>query len=280
MILCVYDSIQALFYTKKNVLHVCLSSTTNHMSVWKSNFFLQTGLPESLPKPPERDAVADEQFAADHGLPPARRTGPRGPDKFPRKKRATTLFNFFETIRGIELRQADGNVPVTPQQMRKDYRALCRSQRSYWEYMHELFFVFERQQNVAEPEKLAANGVHVRKKNLCNMFYFLDGPAQQQLVRDHLAHRWQKENYDYVRETCHQDSLRHLVDIRRDLRLLLAKVEHALAPKQEPVPPAASPPQPSESQAESAGPATGQSGSPASVLNRAVNLMSDGSWVV
>jgi len=241
------------------------------MSVWKSNFFLQTGLPESLPKPPERDAVADEQFAADHGLPVR-----RGKDRCPRKKRATTLFNFFETIRGIERRQADENVPMTPQQTRKEFCALSRPQRSYWEYMHELFFVFERQQNAAEPEKLAADGVHRRKRKLCNMFYFLEGPAQQQLVRDHLAYRWQKENYDYVRETCHQDSLRHLVDIRRDLRLLLDKVEHALAPKQEPVPPAASPPQPSES----AGPATGQSGSPASVLNRAVNFMSDGSWVV
>ena len=209
------------------------------MSVWKSNFFLQTGLPESLPKPPQRDPVADAQFAADHGLPVARRSGPRGPDKVPRKKRATTLFNFFETIRGIELREANGDLPMTPQQTRKEYRALSRPQRSYWEYMHELFFLFERQQNVADPEKLAADGVHVRKKKLCNMFYFLQGPEQQQLVRDHLAYRWQQENYDHVRETCHQDNLRHMVDIRRDLRLLLAKVEHALAPKQEQVPPVA-----------------------------------------
>jgi hypothetical protein len=32
-----------------------------------------------------------------------------------------------------------------------------------------------------------------------------------------------------VRETCHQDNLRHLFDIRRDFRLLLDKVEKALA---------------------------------------------------
>jgi hypothetical protein len=50
-------------------------------------------------------------------------------------------------------------------------------------------------------------------------------------VRDYLAHRWEKENYQYVRETCQQDNLRHLVDIRRDLRLLLAKVEDALKPR-------------------------------------------------
>jgi hypothetical protein len=61
----------------------------------------------------------------------------------------------------------------------------------------------------------------------------MDEAAQQQLVRDYIAHRWEKENYEYVQETCHQDNLRHLVDIRRDLRLLLAKVEKALAPKNE-----------------------------------------------
>jgi hypothetical protein len=43
-------------------------------------------------------------------------------------------------------------------------------------------------------------------------------------------HRWEKENYQYVQETCHQDNLRHLVDIRKDLKLLLGKVEKALAP--------------------------------------------------
>jgi hypothetical protein len=33
-----------------------------------------------------------------------------------------------------------------------------------------------------------------------------------------------------VQETCHQNNLRHLVDIRKDLKLLLGKVEKALAP--------------------------------------------------
>ena len=39
------------------------------MNVWKPNFFLQTGLPDSLPKPPERDHAADEKFAAEHLVP-------------------------------------------------------------------------------------------------------------------------------------------------------------------------------------------------------------------
>ena len=201
------------------------------MSVWKSNFFLQTGLPESLPKPPQRDPVADAQFAADHGLPVARRSGPRGPDKVPRKKRATTLFNFFETIRGIELREANGDLPMTPQQTRKEYRALSRPQRSYWEYMHELFFVFERQHNTAEGGSACDATAHRRKQRLWHKFYFIDEAQQRQLVRDYLAHQWEQENYDHVRETCQQDNLRHLVDIRKDLRLLLAKVEHALKPR-------------------------------------------------
>jgi hypothetical protein len=58
----------------------------------------------------------------------------------------------------------------------------------------------------------------------------MDEAHQKQLVRDYVTHRWKEENYEYVRETCHQDNLRQLVDIRRDLRLLLAKVDKALAP--------------------------------------------------
>ena len=50
-------------------------------------------------------------------------------------------------------------------------------------------------------------------------------------MRDYIAQRWEKENYEFVRESCQQDNLRHLVDIRRDLRLLLAKVEDALKPR-------------------------------------------------
>ena len=203
----------------------------NHMSVWKSNFFLQTGLPESLPKPPERPREVDQQFAVDHELPP-RHVGQRGKDKFPRRIRKPSLFNFYETMRGIELREADGNGTMTPQQTRDEYHALSKQQRAYWEYMHELFFTFEEQERVAD-HALAKLPASSRNRKLWNKFYFLDEPQQQQLVRDYLAHRWEKENYEYVRETCHQDNLRHLVDIRRDLRVLLDKVEKALAPKEE-----------------------------------------------
>ena len=236
---------------------MCLTPTNNHMSVWKSNFFLQTGLPESLPKPPERPREVDQQFAVEHELPPRhvgqrgkdkrprevdqqfavdhelppRHVGQRGKDKFPRRIRKPSLFNFYETMRGIELREADGNGTMTPQQTRDEYHALSKQQRAYWEYMHELFFIFEEQERVAD-HGLAKLSASSRNRKLWNKFYFLDEPEQQQLVRDYLAHRWEKENYQYVRETCHQDNLRHLVDIRRDLRLLLAKVEEALAPKE------------------------------------------------
>jgi hypothetical protein len=99
--------------------------------------------------------------------------------------------------------------------------------------MHELFMVFEQQQKVADWGKLTTESAHSRKRKLWHKFYFLEEKQQQQLVRDYVAHRWEKENYQYVRETCHQDNLRHLVDIRRDLRLLLDKVDRALAPRED-----------------------------------------------
>ena len=82
----------------------------------------------------------------------------------------------------------------------------------------------------AHPGKAGETNAHRHKQRLQHKFYFIDEAQQQQLVRDYLAHRWEKENYDFVQQTCQQDNLRHLVDIRRDLRLLLAKVEDALRP--------------------------------------------------
>ena len=201
------------------------------MSVWKSNFFLQTGLPESLPKPPQRDAAADEEFAEEHSLPKPRTVGQRGKDLVPRKKRAPSLYNFYEVMRGIEVKQKNSNDALLPAQTRREYRAFSKQQRAFWEYMQELYFVFERQQNAADPGKAGETNAHRHKQRLQHKFYFIDEAQQQQLVRAYLAHRWEKENYEFVRESCQQDNLRHLVDIRRDLRLLLAKVEDALKPK-------------------------------------------------
>ena len=212
---------------------MCSTHTLTQMSVWKSNFFLQTGLPESLPKPPERPVAADEQFAADNDLPATSRVGQRGKDKKARKKRAPALFNFFECMRSLESREADGNVIVRPEELRVEYHALSKQQRAFWEFMHELFLMFKIKEKVAEWGYLGTKKRQRRKQQLLQKFYFMDESEQQQLVRDYIAHRWEKENYQYVRETCHQDNLRHLVDIRRDLRLLLAKVDKALAPKEE-----------------------------------------------
>jgi hypothetical protein len=202
------------------------------MSVWKSNFFLQTGLPESLPKPPEREPSVDEEFAVENGL-TTRRVGQRGKDLVPRKKRAPSLFNFYQSMRCLESREANSNVILRPEAMRVEYHAFSKQQRAYWEYMHELFLVFEKQQKIADWGTLATQNAHKRKQKLFCKFYFLQEPEQQQLVRDYLADRWERENYQYVQETCHQDNLRHLVDIRKDLKLLLGKVEKALAPPKE-----------------------------------------------
>jgi hypothetical protein len=200
------------------------------MSVWKSNFFLQTGLPESLPKAPE--PVVDEELEAEAG-PPSRRVGKRGKDKCQRKTRGPTLFNFFEAMRSLESREqaGDGNVSFTTADIHLEYYALSPQQRAYWEFMHELWLLFKVQQKVAEWGYLGTKKRRQRKNELLHKFYFLKDADQQQLVRDHLAHRWENENYDAVRETCTSDNLRCLVGIRKDLRLLLGKVDKALAPR-------------------------------------------------
>jgi hypothetical protein len=217
-----------------HILCVCVCATScEQMSVWKSNFFLQTGLPESIPKPPKRPRAEDEQFATENNLPVARRVGQRGKDKFARKKRTQSLFNFYECMRAIEHRETNGNIPITAQETQHEYHAMSKQQRAYWEYMHELYFIFEKQQKIADFGTIGTESAHSRKQKLWNKFYYLNETDQQQLVRDYLADRWERENYQYVQETCHQDNLRHLVDIRKDLKLLLGKVEKALAPPKE-----------------------------------------------
>jgi hypothetical protein len=210
-----------------------LRSHPTNMSVWKSNFFLQTGLPESLPKPPERPAAVDEEFAADNDLPTTSRVGKRGKDKNGRKQRTPLLFNFFECMRSLESREADSNVLVRSEELRVEYHAHSTQQRAFWTYMHDLFIVFEQQNTIATAGSLTSRNAQSRKRKLWHKFYFIQAPEQQQLVRDYIAQRWERENYQFVQETCQQDNLRHLVEIRRDLRLLLTKVEKALAPKGE-----------------------------------------------
>jgi len=207
---------------------VCLSlDTPPNMSVWKSNFFLQTGLPAALPKPPVRNAVLDERFAAEHRLP--RRFGGRGTDKIPRRKRPPLLFNFYECMRVIELHETDPSVKLNSEKAKKEFRAHTLHQRAFWDYMLELYVLFDKQERAADPPPEEETG-RLRRNRLRHKFYFLKEPEQQQLVRDHISDRWERENYAHVRETCHQENLRHLVDIRRDLRVLLAKVDRALDP--------------------------------------------------
>lgn len=197
------------------------------MSVWKSNFFLQTGLPAALPKPPVRNVVLDERFAAEHRLP--RRFGGRGIDKIPRRIRPPLLFNFYECMRIIELHETDPTVKLDSRQAKTEFRAHTLHQRAFWDYMLELYILFDQQERAADPPP-EEETPKIRKKRLRHKFYFLKEPEQQQLVRDHITDRWERENYAHVRETCHQENLRHLVDIRRDLRILLAKVGRALDP--------------------------------------------------
>ena len=187
------------------------------------------GLGENWQKHFVEEHGRDEEFAEEHGLEPPRRTvGKRGKDLVPRKKRAPSLYNFYEVMRGIEVKHANSNDKLLPAQTRREYRAFSKQQSAYWEYMHELYFVFERQQKTADAGSVSEATAHRQKQKLWHKFYFLDEAQQKQLVRDYLVHRWEKENYEFVQQTCQEDNLRHLVDIRRDLRLLLAKVEDAL----------------------------------------------------
>lgn len=197
------------------------------MSVWKSNFFMQTGLPEPAPKPPARDAagveqLADEQLQDKHRLP--RRHGDRGKDKLQRKKRPPSLYNFYQSMRAIEVREANANAVLSRHQMQAEFRTLSHHQRAFWEYMLELYAVFEHQE-LAVDNTLDEETVTSCKKKLRHKFYFLEAREQQQLLRDFLADLCGKQN---------NDNLRHLLDIRSDLRLLLVRVDQALEPQQSP----------------------------------------------
>ena len=61
---------------------ICDGQGAADAQIIDGNCFLQTGLPESLPKPPARDHAVDKQFAVEHGL--KSRPGQRGKDQLPR----------------------------------------------------------------------------------------------------------------------------------------------------------------------------------------------------
>jgi hypothetical protein len=220
-----------MYNLQKNFFPACvLRPTLAHMSVWKSNFFLQIGLPESLPKPPELPPSFHKRLAEESGA-ATRGVGERGKDKVARKKRGSTLFNFYQGIRGIESREGDDNVLLRPEEACIEYTELSKQQRSYWEHLHELFLCFEKQQNILECFIVTTQNAHKRKQKLLTRFYHFQEWEVQQLVRDYLAERWEKENYPLVHEIPVPDNLTHLVEIRRDLRVLLSKVEKVLAPQ-------------------------------------------------
>ena len=217
-------------------------------AMWKGKFFLQTGLPGSLPRaptvvygpdcPPPTEAATRRRLkeeAAD-GLPDKRgRVGVptgRGKDVNKRRVRLPILFNFFEAIHSLEAAESAGTADAaapSSAQRRSTFRALGRPERAYWDFMHGLFVLYcEQQAEVRVTEHRSCPGK--LRKALLKDFYHLPEPAQLQLVRDHLAVRWHDENKEFVKQSLEKLDRKLITDIRKDVEAILQRIKSVIGP--------------------------------------------------
>ncbi len=210
---------------------MCSGNTPPGMStLWKGKFFLQTGLPASLPRPPT--VIQDPDYPIITEKEKRKRqkaknipNGCRGKDRGQRRAREPILFNFFESIHSMEAKERDSGCSTTAEQLKIEFKALTKPERAYWEFMHDLFLLYREQQwSVRVTEFRSFPQVRMRKI-LISEFYHLTEPAQHQLVRDHLAVRWHKENQEFSIKNCEQQDRNLLHDIRKDVANILLRID-------------------------------------------------------
>lgn len=206
-------------------------------NMWKGKFFLQTGLPDSLPRPPtmlhDPDnppiSLAEKRKRQQEKNVP---TGCRGRDRRPRRTRTPILFNFYESIHSLEAKELDSGCSGTsqaPDVLRTQFAALSKPERAYWDFMHDLFHLYCAQQEAhGRVNEFRLTPKPKMRRILISEFYHLGEPAQLQLVRDQLAVRWQQENVQFARESFEQRDRKMVTDIRKDVAAILVKIDAAI----------------------------------------------------
>lgn len=213
--------------------HVSTRPVNRMSTLWQGKFFLQTGLPASLPRPP---TVLHEP-----GYPPIsagerrrkeqkklyKRAGScRGKDKGKRRVRDPILYNFFECMKRIESKERDSG--ADPAQLHLEFRALTPSERAYWEFMHDLYKLYKEQQCTLRAIEVNATPYGKMQRLFALEFYNLAEEKQCQLVRDELAGRFLDENITFAQQSCEQDDRNLITDIRKDVANILVRIDRAM----------------------------------------------------
>jgi hypothetical protein len=200
-------------------------------SLWQGKFFLQTGLPGSLPRAPT--VIQDPDYPKMSLLEKRARqkekgikSGCRGKDRAMRRTRNPILFNFFESIHGVEAKAGEEHA-VAAADLRARFAALTKPERAYWEFMHDLFLLYREQQWSVRVTEFRAYTHAKMRRILAADFYRLEEPQQLQLVRDHLAVRWAKENEDFAKKVAEQHDRNLLHDVRKDVANILLRIDAA-----------------------------------------------------
>lgn len=213
---------------------MCVPEATTHMStLWQGKFFLQTGLPGSLPRPPTVLIDPDHPQISDRAREKKRiqklkerAAKCRGKDKGRRRVRTPLLFNFFECIKMIEAKERDTASDTA--QLILEFRALTVAEKAYWEFMHDLFILYRDQQRSHRVVECNATRTKKMMKILRLEFYNLREEAQAQLVRDHLAVRWRDENLTFAQQSCEQEDRNLIHDIRKDVARIIVRIDEAM----------------------------------------------------
>lgn len=200
-------------------------------TLWQGKFFLQTGLPGSLPRAP---AVVPDPDYPKMSLKEIRmrqkakgiKSGCRGKDRAMRRTRNPILFNFFESIHAVEPRGSEDHACAAAD-LRARFAELTKAERAYWEFMHDLFLLYREQQWAVRVTEFRAYSHVKMRRILAAEFYRLEEPVQLQLVRDHLAVRWAKENEDFAKKAAEQHDRNLLHDVRKDVANILLRIDAA-----------------------------------------------------
>jgi len=205
-------------------------------TMWKGKFFLQTGLPGSLPRAPH--VLYDPDYPPISAGEKRKRqkekklgTGCRGKDRGKRCSRSPILFNFYESVHSLEAKEIksdDSRADPSSEKLKAEFAALSKPERAYWDFMHDLFQLYREQQGESRVTEFRATPKIKLRRILISEFYHLAEPAQLQLVRDQLAVRWQHENLQFAQQSCEQHDRNVITDIRKDVAALLLKIDAAV----------------------------------------------------